>query len=78
MAAVRRNIRQALMNRAVPRPRFLFGSKQPNRGDGRYIVVPAFQVSSETMVEIVGLCGDAARATKSTLQSQKPEYVSEV
>ena len=77
MAAVRRNIRLALMNRAVPPPPRLYRSN-PIEAMDNIMLFRRYRFRLETMVEIVGLCGDAARATKSTLQSQKPEYVSEV
>ena len=76
MAAVRRNIRLALMNRAVPPPRL--DRSNPIEAMDNIMLFRRYRFRLETMVEIVGLCGDAARATKSTLKSQKPESVSEV
>ena len=78
MAAVHIHIRRVLMNRAVPRPRIVLDRSNPIEAMDDIMLFRRYRFRRETMVEIVGLCGDAARATKSTLQSQKPEYVSEV
>ena len=77
MAAVCRNIRRALMNRAVPRPRIVLDRSSRIEAMDDVMLFRRYRFRRETMVEIVGLCGDAARVTKSTLQSQKPESVSE-
>jgi len=73
MAVVRRNIHRALMNRAVPWPRFFFYRSNPIESMDDIMLFRRYRFRRETMVEIVGLCGDAAKATKSTLKSQKPE-----
>ena len=66
------------MNRAVPWPRFFFDRSNPIESMDDIMLFRRYRFRRETMVEIVGLCGDAAKATKSTLKSQKPESVSEV
>ena len=66
------------MNSAVPWPRLFLDRSNPIEAMYDITLFRRYRFRRETMVEIVDLCGDAARATKSTLQGQKPESVSEV
>ena len=68
MAAVCRNIRRVLMNRAVPRPRIFFLDRSnPIEAMDDVMLFRRYRFRRETMLEIVGLCGDAARATVEAL-----------
>ena len=52
-----------VVNRAVPWPRIFLDRSNPIEAMDDVMLFRRYRFRRETMVEIVGLCGDAARAT---------------